>query len=1150
MVWCYTTETADGGRVTAIDESRTAVCEQVREGARSVQIQLFGGVAAIDRAGRAVDVGPAKCQAVLAALALSAGTAVPVARIVELVWGTSPPRTAEKTLQSYVTRLRKGLGSTTIERVGAAYRMDVDPDAVDVLRFQHLLAEGDATAALDEWTGPPLAGLEVGGLTAVVEGIVEQWLGAVERDLEARLDNEPSPAVVGTLTELTGRYPFREGLWALLMTALYRDGRQADALAAYRTARHRLIEGLGVEPGPRLRELESLILGHDERLQTARPGIGGGPGERPTGTVTFGFTDVTQSAQLWATDRRAMAAAIERHERIVGDQAERHGGVVFATGNDALGVAFHRASDGLAWASDTQRAIDDERWPGDLPLRLGIGLHTGETEERGKGYFGPAVIVAARLSAMAAEGQTLVSGAASMLVDGRGLRELGTYRLDGVVTDQQISQIGDHPFPPLRTDDRRGNLPRRVERVVGREGELDRIASALAESPIVTLVGPGGIGKTRLALEAARHVDDNVAGATWLVELASIGSSAEVAPAVALALDLPDRSSADPTEAIVRFLERRGALLALDNCEHVIDGAAALAAAVVERCSDVHILATSREGLGLDGERLIAVPPLEIETAGVELFLDRAAAVSGEVDSVADRAGIEEICRRLDGVPLAIELAAARTRSLSIPDLVARLDDRLRLLTGGRRGSVERHRTLRATIQWSYDLLTPLEQRLFERLSIFAGPFDLGAATLVGGGSMAAGRTDDRIEPDDVDPLLGALVDRSMVVAESGPFGRRFRLLETMRQFGIEFLSARGETDRVADRHAAWMEGQVADIRVMLAGHEEVAGVARLDERWTNLRAAVDWTITRGEPRRAIALFGPVVTEIYVRSRSEIGDWAERVLAITPADDLDTIRFCMIWAARRLMRRMDREGFERLVAAHPEIDAPMLRYADGFLSDDRELMVATAPDVVDELRSSRDDYGADLFEVVGSALSLLLAGRNEPFDELAGELVERFRENGPPTCLHWILTMMGSAALAQGRSDEAFANFDESMRIHVPPRTHTLRNPLQASREARAGRVDHAVALLADYVHDLLSDDNLYVAGYAALQYVEVMARAGRFAETGAIVGYLDHTGLGPAFTPRLDELVDEMGHRPELPPGPPLDHRAALEHILATLEP
>ena len=295
-----------------------------------VQICLLGGVSAATDDGDPVDIGPAKCQAVLAALALSAGSAVPVSRLVDLVWGESAPRTAEKSLQSYIARLRKSLGPDAIVRTGSAYRLDLASDQVDVLRFQGHLDAGHIDAALAEWTGTPLAGLDTAGLAATTDGLVEKWLGAVETNLE-RLVETDAAAAIGSLTELTANHPFREGLWALLMTALYRMGRQAEALAAYRNAREYLVEQLGVEPGPRLRELEALILDHDDQLSVRAPRIGTSTGI-PTGTVTFGFSDIEGSARLWARDRQRTAPAIARHDDLVRVAAAENDGACLCDG--------------------------------------------------------------------------------------------------------------------------------------------------------------------------------------------------------------------------------------------------------------------------------------------------------------------------------------------------------------------------------------------------------------------------------------------------------------------------------------------------------------------------------------------------------------------------------------------------------------------------------------------------------------------------------------------------------------------------------------------------------------------------------------------------------------------------------------------------
>lgn len=1118
-----------------------------------VQVRLFGGVSAATDGGEPVDVGPAKCQAVLAALALSAGSAVPVSRLVEVVWGEKPPRTAEKTLQSYVTRLRKGLGPASIVRTGVAYRLDVGADSVDVARFQRWLAAGETEAALAEWTGAPLAGLDAPGLTGTVDALVEQWLGAMEIELDHRIETDAA-AVIGSLTELTASHPFREGLWALLMTALYRVGRQADALAAYRKVRQQLVEHLGVEPGPRLRELESSILGHDEQLRVDRSSQGSALG-LPTGTVTFGFSDVEDSTRLWATHRRETAAAMARHDELVRVAVDRHGGYVFATGADSFGVAFHRAGDAAAWATELQAAMSREAWPGGVELRLRIGLHTGETQERGKGYFGPAVIVAARLAAAAHGGQTLVSGVTSMLLDETDLRDLGTFRLDGVVSEQRILQLGDGEHPPLRTEDRRrGNLPRRLGRLIGRHESLDIVADALGASPIVTLVGPGGIGKTRLALAAARRFEVDRAGGAWLIGLAEIAASNDVPRAVADILDVQESPGRTLTQSVVGALQPRRALLVLDSCEHVIDGAADLARAVADGCPDVRVLATSREGLGLGNEQLIAVAPLEPAGPGVELFNERASAASPTFDPHTGRDDVEEICRRLDGVPLAIELAAARTTSLSPADLVERLDDRLRLLTGGRRNSVERHRTMRATIQWSYDLLTRPEQVLFQRLSIFAGPFDLTAAETV-----AHDATLEVVNVDvDVDDLMGGLVERSMLVVESGPFGRRFRLLETMRQFGAEHLSESGHTDLMAERHARWCLDRVTHIGGLLAGHAEIEGVARLGELWPNLRAAVDWACTTRDRRLAHALVRPVVAEIYLRSQSEIGVWAERILAMTPPDDDELILFGLIWAGRRYMRNMDREGYERLVRRYGEPDHPMIRYARGFLHSNYEEMARWAPLALAELRHQGDDYVADRFELAGVGITLLLTGRLEDHDTLVAALAERYRAQGPPTCLNWALTYLGTSASAQGKDHLAWQYFDDAAKVAVPARTHTQRNPVEARAALRRGDRSRAFETLRSYIEEILEHDNMFMAKIACVEFINMTAAVESWAAAARMLDYLESSGAfgdAPALRTSVADTAMTItanierspGHEPS--PGRDLDDRQALAYMRDILD-
>jgi predicted ATPase/DNA-binding SARP family transcriptional activator len=1087
-----------------------------------VQIRLLGGVSAVTDDGDFVDVGPAKCQAVLAALALSAGSVVPVSRLIELVWGETAPRTAEKTLQSYITRLRKGLGPDSIVRSGAAYRLDVDTDSVDVLRFQRYLNAGDVEAALAEWTGTPLAGLDPGGLAATVAGLVELWLSAVEIDLE-RLVETDAAAAIGSLTELTASHPFREGLWALLMTALYKMGRQAEALAAYRKAREYLVEQLGVEPGPRLRELETLILGHDEQLSVRTPSPGASSGI-PTGTVTFGFSDIEGAARLWAGRRQQTAQAMARHDVLVRSAAADHDGYIFATGGDSFGVAFHRAGDAVAWASELQDAINTEPWPDGAEIRLRIGLHTGEAEELRNDYFGPAVNIASRISAAGHGGQCLVSAATAALLGGHGLRDLGTYRLGDVGADQRIFQLGDDDHPSLRTEDtRRGNLPRRSGRLIGRDGDVEVVIKALAGAPVVTLVGPGGIGKTRLALAAARIAEADLSGGAWLVELADIASSDDVPRAVADVLEVKERPGRSLTQSIVTALQHDHALVVLDNCEHVIDGAAELAQALAAGCPDVSVLATSREGLRLADERLVVVGPLDPAGPGAELFNERAAAADPTFDPHAGRDAVEEICRRLDGVPLAIELAAARTRTLSPADLVVRLDDRLRLLTGGRRRSVERHRTLRATIQWSYDLLSLPEQMLFRRLSIFARSFDLKAAETVA--------SDAELDAADVNTLLSDLVERSMVIVESGAYGRRFRLLEAMRQFGAEYLASADNSDLIAKRHAEFVLAEVKHLSELLAGHGEIEGATRLTELWPNLRAAVDWACTTGDHTLAAALVRPIAVQgLLRRLHGEICDWAERILAITPLDDEETIVLGLVWAAFCYNLTQDRQSYARLLAQCGEPDHILVRHARLMVGGQDEDAATLGRLAVAEMRRRGEEQIASLYEIFNGA-QLLGAGRLDEHDAHFGALADRFRAEGPPTFLNWTLFMLASSAAFQGDHERAEVLYDEAASVELSARTNSPNETLAARTAFRRGHHSQAFQILRSYADELLTVGNVSGASLVCLEFINMMTAIDRLPEAAHILGHLDATGLlgveGPGFKMLVRDAADKVAANP-----------------------
>jgi predicted ATPase/DNA-binding SARP family transcriptional activator len=1117
------------------------------------RISLLGGVRITDASGAQVDPGPAKCQELLAALALEPQVAITVGRLVGLLWGESPPRTAEKTLQTYVARLRKAIGSEAIVRTGSAYRLDVDPASIDTFRFRSALKRGDIEVALQEWAGEPLAGVDADGLRPLFDGLVEEWLDAVEAALEQAVEADPG-AATGRLTELVAAHPFREGLWALLMTALYRTGRQAEALGAYRRARAALVDELGVEPGPRLRELEQLILGQDEQLVAGvEPRHGRrADGPVPTGTITFGFVELDDAAALWSEHPDHAADVISTFEEIAKTVAGDHRGLVFAGGAETIGVAFDRAADAAGWSIALHRSLSAHEWPDRAPIDVRVGLHTGDADERNGSYYGPAVTMAKRVAALGHPGQTIATSVAATLCGLTEQSELGTFALEGVRAEHSLHQIGSGSFPPLRiATQRHDELPRPANRLIGRDGLVSTVSAALADAPIVTLVGPGGIGKTRLALEVARR-DRNVSlDGVWFVSLAEVAESKDVARAVADALGVHESSEQSVLDAIVGALRNRTGLIILDNCEHVVDGTNQLLLTLVERCPHLTVLATSREGLGVPAEQLIVVGPLDICDASVELFVQRALVSDHTFDGELHRNTINAVCRRLDGVPLAIELAAARVRSLTPADLLARLDDSFSLLTGPRRGTIERHRTLRATIQWSYDLLSEQEQRLFRRLAVFSGPFDLIAAERV--------VPDEHLPAGDVTALIGDLVDQSMCTVESGTAGRRFRLLEPMRQFALDEL-ALDESDRdLRRRHADHVCDQIVRIRRLLAGPREIDGVAELTEIWPNLRSAVDWAIDRNDLSLATDLVGPIVSQGFLRrGLGELRDWIERIMEIAGPDDEDAIADGLLWTATFYLMTESRSDFDRLIDRFGEPDLILARFARLVMDRDEFAVVVAAPEAIAEARRRGDTLLAHLLEVFVAG-NLISSGRLDEAESYANGVVQRVEGTMPPTFLNWLQYIIATVRAIRGDAAGADAIYDRIASMPLPPRTNSPNETLAARRAFRTGDHQSAYAILANYIDELLVVGNLSGAGVVGLEFVNMMVGTEQLAEAAFMLGYYESNGVldvdGDGFKvllvspgmlvdadPRASQLRSEAAARQLTP-------RDALEYMADTLD-
>jgi predicted ATPase/class 3 adenylate cyclase len=616
--------------------------------------------------------------------------------------------------------------------------------------------------------------------------------------------------------------------------------------------------------------------------------------ESPSGTVTFLFTDIEGSTRLWQEDEASMRQAVARHDQLLRDVVADHGGVVFSTMGDGLAAAFQSASAALSCAVEAQARLARESWGTARPLKVRMGLHTGEADLREGDYFGTAVNRAARLTAVGHGGQILCASSTAELANtDTALVDLGEHRLRDLDRPLHVFQLGDGSFPPLRSLNAfPGNLPIQLTSFVGRQEELVSVSKAIEVSRLVTLTGTGGVGKTRLALQTAADLVTSFPDGVWLCELAAAVDRESLLQVVASALDYVSAPGADLEAGITRFVDSRRMLVVLDNCEHLLDPAAALAETVLECCPKLAILATSREALEVRGERVIRLRSLPVPQAGASLeqlvdfdaarlFLDRAETTGADLTlEASDGPAIAEICRRLDGIPLAIELAAARVIALAPGEIAAHLDERFRLLTGGRRAPVERHHTLRATIDWSYALLSQREQTVFNHLGVFPSSFDANAAQVV----AAAGQ----VEPWDVLDALTSLVAKSMINADpSTTRSTRYQMLESLRHYARERLDATGASDEARRGHARHYAGAAAEIMAGLRGPDEIVWRRRLEADVDNFRAAVAWSLDSaveddGEMAMVIigeatgGLFGTITISFAGVDFEQAVDWARR----------------------------------------------------------------------------------------------------------------------------------------------------------------------------------------------------------------------------------------------------------------------------------
>ena len=617
----------------------------------------------------------------------------------------------------------------------------------------------------------------------------------------------------------------------------------------------------------------------------------------PTGTVTFLFTDIEGSTRLWDSHPQEMAQAVEIHDRLVRQSMKAHGGHVFSTAGDSFTAAFHRPAEGLAAAIDAQLALAAQKWPGNLSLRVRMALHSGVASERNGDYFGPALNRAARLLALSSGGQVLLTEAIHGLVKDEPPAEVrfrshGTHRLRDLSAAERVFEAVHARLEPAgelgRSLAAANNLPSQPTSFVGRDQELEEAIKLVSGSRLLTVTGVGGSGKTRLALQAATSLLNAFPDGVWFVELAPVAEPDGVARAIAATLGVREQSGQTLEDVLIDHLRYLELLLILDNCEHLLDPSAWIAQRLLAAAPRIRILATSREMLGVAGEvpyhlRSMGFPdmnePAEVISRfdAVRLFTARAEAVRSGFRVTSENArAVASLCHRLDGMPLAIELAAARLRILSPEQIASRLDDRFRLLTGGSRTALPRQQTLQAAIDWSYDLLDEQEKVLFERLSVFQGGFTLEAAEAV--------CASPPLEAHRVLDLLSHLVDKSLVVAAEGRDGVRYRMLETLRQYGRERLAG-GDTEVVREAHALYFRDFAETALPHVRGVDEIVWQERLEIDHDNLRQALRWSIDAGRTDLAQGLAGTLYRFWMIRHYSEEGrEWLEQAVNLGPAD--------------------------------------------------------------------------------------------------------------------------------------------------------------------------------------------------------------------------------------------------------------------------
>ncbi len=839
---------------------------------------------------------------------------------------------------------------------------------------------------------------------------------------------------------------------------------------------------------------------------------------RPLGTVTFLFTDIEGSTRRWEADPEGMRAGLAAHDEVLRTAVDANGGWLFKHTGDGVCAAFQSARAAVDAAVDAQRLLG-------LPVRMGVA--TGEVEQRGDDYFGPALNRAARVMAVGHGGQILVSNSTAALITGVDLADLGEHRLRDLSGVERLFQVRADglrvDFPRLATVDAvPGNLPRQSTSFVGREVEVKELAELVRAHRLVTLTGVGGVGKTRLAVQVAAELVPEFGDGVWLVELAPISDPAAVPDAAATALGITPQAGRSVTDSIAETLAGRRVLVVFDNCEHVLDAAADLIEAILGRSSTVSVIATSREGLRVGAEHLWPVPSLDVRegvgSAAVELFIERARAVVPAFtlnDDVAVDA-VTEICRRLDGIALAIELAAARMVSMTPGEVLARLNDRFRLLSGSRRG-LERHQTLRQAVQWSYDLLTTDEQTVLAACAVFAGGFDTGSVTAVCGGF-------DEYEMLD---LVDSLVRKSLIITTCEGGRTRLGLLETIRQFTEDQHATTGGLGELRDRHARHFADRVIASWDVWDGPGYDAAIEWVDVEFDNLRAGFRWATDQADLTTAAAIAAHTAVIALGLQQFEPGGWAEELLPAAVAADVTQLPrlYTAACACLHIGRPEDAVGYAQ-AAVRLQDDTGYQPFTNGFaayMEALAQLRVGRVDRYVEISSGLAAQTGlARVLGLVGVTFGLVFAGRSGEAIAIADDLMTAARAHANPFYVGYAYFGIARAYTASdphrvlGIIREGLA-YTRQHRIPIIE-AHIARDA--AMLEAANGDIDQALNLFDTSI------DSFHRAG-ATIDLSSVFARLvtffdqiGRAEVAATLYGTTTHnpnTNLIPGF----DEAVD-----------------------------